>query len=566
MSQETRACQNCKSAFTIEPEDFNFYQKIKVPPPTFCPECRFERRVMFRNERVLYKRTCDLCGQGILSVFAPDKPYVVYCSPCWWSDKWEALDYGQEYNPDRSFFEQFLELERKVPLPALIVDYPTLVNSDYVNHAGHSKNCYWIFDSDFCENVHYATIAVSNKDSMDATILGESELCYEIINGGKCYRVFFSEDVTGCHDVFFSKNLVGCSNCFGCINLRNKSYHIFNKPYTKEEYEKKFKEFRLDSHAEIEKLKKEISAFYKTQPHKYMRGLHNTNASGDYVYYSKNAHLSYQVRNAEDVKFCQRLSIAPAKDAYDYTEWGSNAQRIYECITVGEYVNTIRFTSFAFKNSMSVEYSMGVVTSSDVFGCISIKNKKYCILNREYPEDEYGKLREHIIKAMNEEPYVDAKGREWRYGEFFPYDLSFFDYNESTAIQYFKRGREEVLKNGWRWRDAARPQYDVTLPASRIPDSIREVNDSILKEVLGCAGCGKAFRLTGAELDLLRRFGFPIPRLCPECRHMERQSRLNPPRFWDRTCAKCGTAITTSYAPDRPEIVYCESCYNAEVS
>ena len=27
---EKRICQNCKKEFTIDPEDFNFYEKIKV--------------------------------------------------------------------------------------------------------------------------------------------------------------------------------------------------------------------------------------------------------------------------------------------------------------------------------------------------------------------------------------------------------------------------------------------------------------------------------------------------------------------------------------------------------
>ncbi len=36
---------------------------------------------------------------------------------------------------------------------------------------------------------------------------------------------------------FYCKLLTGCQNCFGCISLRNASYCILNKQYTKEEYE-----------------------------------------------------------------------------------------------------------------------------------------------------------------------------------------------------------------------------------------------------------------------------------------------------------------------------------------
>ncbi|MBI5220508.1 MAG: hypothetical protein HY978_01565 [Candidatus Liptonbacteria bacterium] len=40
LPSEAKICQNCKTDFTIDPEDFDFYRKIDVPPPTWCPECR----------------------------------------------------------------------------------------------------------------------------------------------------------------------------------------------------------------------------------------------------------------------------------------------------------------------------------------------------------------------------------------------------------------------------------------------------------------------------------------------------------------------------------------------
>ena len=141
-----------------------FYEKIKVPPPTWCPECRFQRRLTFRNERVLYKRDCDLCGQDMVTIFAPEKPIKVYCSPCWWSDKWDPLVYAQEYDPARTFFDQFNELLGKTPWPNLINGYASLVRSDYVNHAGYLKDCYLIFSADKCENVHYGAILAGDKD------------------------------------------------------------------------------------------------------------------------------------------------------------------------------------------------------------------------------------------------------------------------------------------------------------------------------------------------------------------------------------------------------------------
>ena len=98
---ETKACQNCKKEFTIEPEDFVFYEKIKVPAPTWCSECRLQRRYSWRNERNLYKRSCDLCGESIVTIYSPNKNLKVYCANCWWGDKWDSSSYGRDFDFNR---------------------------------------------------------------------------------------------------------------------------------------------------------------------------------------------------------------------------------------------------------------------------------------------------------------------------------------------------------------------------------------------------------------------------------------------------------------------------------
>jgi len=39
----------------------------------------------------------------------------------------------------------------------------------------------------------------------------------------------------------------------------------------------------------------------------------------------------------------------------------------------------------------------------------------------------------------------------------------------------------------------------------------------------------------------------------------------NPRKLYERVCDKCGKDMITTYSPERPEVVYCESCYNKEV-
>ncbi len=588
MEIQNKICQNCKNQFVIEPADFDFYEKIKVPPPTWCSQCRFQRRLLFMNERALYKRDCDMCKKSIVTMYSPDKNLIVYCNPCWWSDKWDARDYGREYDPSKSFFEQFKELNEKTPQMALAVEYPTLLNSEYMNHGATAKNCYLIYTADECENVLYSEILLQNKDSMDGTMLDESELCYGVINCEKCYKVFFSEDCESSTELYFSKDCNGCSYCFGCIGLRNKKYHIFNEPYTKEEYQKKLQEFKTSSYREVENLKQQAISFWKKFPHKFFHGLRNLNVTGDYVYQSKNSKDMYIVNEgAENCRYCQILTMPPIRDAYDYSIWGNNAQRIYECIIVGESADTIKFSFSVWPNVRNVEYSMFVISSSYMFGCANIRSKKYCILNKQYTEEEYEKLRERIIKDMNEKPFQDANGRTYSYGEFFPPELSLFGYNESYAAEFFPLNREDAKKRGLSWYNPQPNPHKPTIVARNLPDNIDEVTESILQEIIECDVCTKPFRIVQAELPLLRRFGLPIPHKCPNCRYRERLSRVNPPRLYHRICQcagkqsgngiytntgahlhsdnNCSNEFETSYAPDRPEIVYCEQCYNSEV-
>ncbi len=90
---ETRTCRACSIPFSITDRDMEFYAKVSpifngkkelIPPSTLCPECRQQRRLTFRNERNLYKRTCDLTRKDIISIYSPDKPYIVYESSAWW--------------------------------------------------------------------------------------------------------------------------------------------------------------------------------------------------------------------------------------------------------------------------------------------------------------------------------------------------------------------------------------------------------------------------------------------------------------------------------------------------
>ncbi len=255
----------------------------------------------------------------------------------------------------------------------------------------------------------------------------------------------------------------------------------------------------------------------------------------------------------------------------------------------------LMFSSNGIRDLRDIQYTDYCTTSSHLFGCASMRDKQYCILNKQYEKEEYEKLIPQIRKHMDDMPYMDKGGRKYGYGEFFPSEISPFSYNETVAAELHPLSHDEAMKLGYKWRESSEKQYTVTLRSDDLPDTIAEVKDSILNEVISCAHGGKcndqcatAFKVTPAELGFYRKFNLPLPHLCSNCRHYERLSQRNPLKLWKGKCQCGGSAsvngvyrntashvhgaehcpneFETTYSPDRSEIVYCEECYQKEVA
>ncbi len=600
--KETKTCQNCRNSFVIEPEDFNFYEKIKVPPPTFCPECRRQRRMTFRNERTLYKRKCNAPGhdEDIISVYSADKPFVVYDEKYWWSDNWDPLSYGRDYDFSKPFFQQYRELLERVPLIALSVT--NMVNSSYCNVSNDDKNCYLISASEEDENVRYSNRVVYSKDSQDIYIGDHHELCYDITNSTHCYDCKYCLKCNQCWNSVFCFDCANCDNCFMCSNLKNKSYHIFNKPYSKEEYKKKLTEFNLGNYSVIEDLRNKFDEMRHNALHRYAYNYKSSDVTGDNIVNAKNMHQCFDIVGpAEDCRFMVWGGVN-AKDIYDGGPGiGISAELVYEAFDSGIKASRLFFTGVVY-GSTDIYYSLNCHSSKNLFGCYGVRGGEYCILNKKYSREEYENLVPRIAEHMNKMPYADSKGRIYKYGEFFPIEISPFSYNESIAQDYHPITKENAASNGYQWKDPSERNYQITKKPEDLPDNIKDIPDSIVNEIIGCAHEGKcneecttAFKIIPDEFTFYKHMNIPLPRLCFNCRHARRLKMRNPLKLWHRKCQcagkkseirnkkletgyayentiahfhgnePCPNEFETSYPPESPAIVYCEQCYQSEV-
>lgn len=547
-----KICQTCEKEFEIRNEDLIFYEQVKTAPPLYCPDCRMARRLVFRNERTLYKRPCDLCKKDMVTVYAPESDFKVYCHDCWWSDKWDPKSYAIDYDLNKSFFSQYKELQKKVPRQSMAA--VNNVRSDYTNGSAENKDCYLIFAADYNEDCLYGRLLQRNKGCVDCAFVHESELCYECIDSRNCFKCMFSEQCQSSSDLLFCYNMRDSSNCIFCTNGRHLSNAIFNIKYEKAEYEKKKTEI-LSSYENIENAKKEFEELKKKTIVKYASLTKCHNITGDYLH---NCHDGVMLFDTYDAKNCSYMTDTESPiDSQDCNNYYYKPQFGYNIMGALEG-SKLKNSAFVFYCN-EVEYCENCHNLINGLGCIAIRKGEYLILNKQYTKKEYLKLKEKIEEQLK---------KENNFGQFFSPELAPFAYNETLAHEYFPLDKEEAINRGFKWRDQTTGTYEKeTIKKGKIPNSIHDVTDKILEEILVCEKCAKNFRITKAEFDFYRRMNLPLPHKDFECRHKERIAKRNPHKLWHRKCMreKCQNEFETSYSPDRPEIVYCETCYQQEV-
>ncbi|MCX6756134.1 MAG: hypothetical protein NTX85_02245 [Candidatus Nomurabacteria bacterium] len=564
---ETKNCQNCKKDFNIEPDDFSFYKKMGVPAPTFCPDCRRVRRLAWMNLLNLYKRECDLCNENFISMYSPDSEYTVYCPKCWWGDKWDWRDYGIDFDETKSFLDQFSSLLKSTPLCGLSINTSTTNGSPYNNHAQDLKNCYLTFLTSYNENSAYGVLVTGNKDVVDCSMVMNCDSCYD------CMNIFKSNGCVGTRgnarfnlDCFFCRDCDNCTDCIGCTNLKNKKYCIFNQQYSREEYLQIKESLKINTWSGYKKLEEDSNIFWKTQIPKPAYDDMSVDHTGSYVFDSKNCKECYDVTGVENGKFLLMLYNKPVRDVYDISSWGGNLSSSYEGNNIGENASNLKFTQETGIGSMDIEYSKLVFGSSYVFGGVSVRNGKYVILNKEYSKDQYFELMEKIKIQMNDVPYINSLGHVYKYGEFFPMEISPFAYNKTLAQFFNKLSEKDIKDYGLNFEKDNSNDHSISLDWSDLKDDINEVGEDILKEIISCRECSKGYRIIGQEYSFLKKMNLPIPRECHFCRINKKFNLwVDNMSLKDRVCDKCGINFRTHYTLESAPVIFCKKCYQNEV-
>lgn len=553
-----KTCTQCSAGFEIIDADLAFLDEISpvfegkkyaIPAPVLCPDCRMQRRMAWRNDRTLHHRKSDLSGKQIISMYSPDKPYKVYEQDEWWSDRWDAMAFGRPFDFNKTFQEQFDALSVDVPHQSL---YSTNAqNSLYTNHSLNAKDCYLIGGLTDSENCLYGRFIISCKNVVDSASVVSSEWCYEGVASQHCYNCAYFIYSRNCSDCVMIEDCQGCRNCIACFGLKNAEYCIANERLSKEEYEKRKAELGELTQETVSLMRQKLNAIKTTLPHRYAQIFASEECSGDMIFGSKNCRWCFDVSDCED---CSHVAFTTkGRRSMDATFTAPDGVQF--CYDVGSTVGVQRalFTFLAWYGS-NIILSTECHQCNDCLGCVGLRRKQYCIFNMQYTKEEYEKLAGQIITHMQ-------KTGEW--GQYMPVSSSRFCYNESVAFDYYPLIKEEVLARGWKWHDEEQAANQYLGKNVEPPATISQTTDDITKQILRCTVTGKLYKITPQELTFYRKLNIPVPTKCPDERHKERLALRNPRHLWERECVTCKNPISTTYSPDRPEIVVCETCYRS---
>ncbi|MFH0928677.1 MAG: hypothetical protein V1821_04370, partial [bacterium] len=207
-------------------------------------------------------------------------------------------------------------------------------------------------------------------------------------------------------------------------------------------------------------------------------------------------------------------------------------------------------------NCSNSEYLDQCYDSENCFGCVGLRKKKFCILNKQYTPEEYEALKDTIIAGLK------AKGE---YGKFLPPEFAYNGYNATLANMYYPLSESEAKEAGYKWEHDEPSTVAVKL-ASEIPDDINAVSDDILKLAFACEKSGRAFKFVSQELAFHRKYQIPLSHVHPDTRDRERFKFITAIKPRTGTCDLCHEPITHYFPADWGfKKILCAKCYEESV-
>jgi hypothetical protein len=199
------------------------------------------------------------------------------------------------------------------------------------------------------------------------------------------------------------------------------------------------------------------------------------------------------------------------------------------------YLYKVYYSSYS-DNCIESMYLDTCKGCSYCFACVGLKQKKYCIFNKQYTEAEYYTLIGQIQKNMK---------KDGERGKFLPYDMAYTGYNTTLGRLFFPQAKETIQHlQGHREEDT--PQQ-FTGDQYNIPDDSRNISPDLVNKAIQCIQTKSLFNYTPQAIVFLQRNNLAVPTVA----HVQRILSLFEPLQYikpqEGVCSETGEQITHYY-------------------
>jgi hypothetical protein len=268
--------------------------------------------------------------------------------------------------------------------------------------------------------------------------------------------------------------------------------------------------------------------------------------SGNHLYFSHHLQQCFDAKNSENSSYCYTVFDVQGSMDLSFGS-GRNCYQGLALINAEEVI-----ASHMVNDSANIAYSEFCHSSNDLLGCIGMRGKRYCILNKEYSKEDYLLLRTKIVASMKERGV---------WGDFFPQELSPFAYNESTAQEYLPLSEAKARELGYSWSAETKAASPDKASMNAVPEFIEDAGDETSANVYRCQRSGIGYKILQQELAFYRRVKLPLPRIAPAERHAARMALRSGRRTYQRNCTGCSAPLQAAFSLEEAKKLLCEPCY-----
>jgi len=548
----SRICERTEETWYMDEEEISWFKAFQVPPSRVSKKMRmWQLSCFFVVYQWWWNKHFDT-GEPILTSAHPASGIRVLPDKEWFER--DFSEKGREIDLTRPFFDQFRALQLEVPINATRNGVPpensiTLFSlgdqNSYFVAASKSKNSLYLNDCDGAENCMLG---------LDGIHVSES---YFFAHSARLHHCLFALQSFDCVNSLFLFDCRNCEYCFGATNKRNRKYIWWNEQLSKEEWERRMVQIDLGSYLKFSQIYNQFIEFIHKQaiwPENFTE--RTTDSTGEYLFNSSSSvHTSYG-RFSHHNYYC--YGVWQAKDnAFSCAVPG---ERNYLSGPVSQGSNC-KFSPVLVRCD-ECEYCFNCYDCTHCFGCVGLHRKQFCLLNKQYTEDEYWKKIDELKCVMLD---------RGEYGQALPGEFSFSYFPEGGPVMYLGAELSD-------WQTIGMQQFSIDAdgafgemrlegkeitPLEDIPDHINEVDVEIWsKKIFIDSQIKRPFTYLKPEIEFCKKYRLPLSR-----KHFTRQMKelfflMNTGLFVDTVCTVCKKQITVAQNRTfQDRRIYCHQCY-----